>query len=671
MKKLVLFALLFVFALSSAQADNLHEQLKNTGDAAKYPGQACVVLIDSTGVNVQETGLSHFKSRKVTKILTERGALNHRIVIFDYDPLTAALEVTKAVIYRADGSTETIDLKKVNDYPAPARAIYWGARQKMVEFGQLNVGDAIEVETFKKGFTYALLCDDGISPEPQLPQVVIGGYAIDTNNDENYIPPMRGEFYDIVPFWTEYPTLKKVYCVSLPDTKEMQYEFYNGECSSSVYFDDGRKNYTFSKFDIMPFKTEPNMVDRFDVAPKLFMSTAKDWNAKSLWFYGVNEDYGSFDSTPEVQAKVNELIKSAKTEMEKVSILTHWVADNMRYSGISMGAGEGFTLHNTQMNYTDRCGVCKDKAALLISMLRCAGFESYPAMTMAGSRIEQIPADHFNHSVTVVKLSDGKYHLLDPTWVPFVRELWSSAEQQQNYLMGVPEGVGLMETPISPAENHYVRIAAKSSIDKNGTLTGEFTITAEGQSDAAVRRPFTGGFMANWKAAMERELLNVSPNARLISVDYGKEPKNYIAAPIKITMKYNIPNYALVGKNEMIFTPFVMNNLYNSAKAHLGINTSLKERNYGFKDRCSRLVELKETITLPAGYKAVQNNWKEEFTGQAADFNGYLTQNGNNIEFYNKITLKKRVYDADDWDSFRTAVEAQREFVKNPVILKN
>ena len=419
---------------------------------------------------------------------------------------------------------------------------------------------------------------------------------------------MRGEFYDIIPFWTDYPTLRKVYYVSLPDTKEMQYEFYNGECKSSIHFADGRKNYLFAKTDIMPFKGEPNMLDRFDVAPKLFMSTAKDWKAKSLWFYGVNEDYGSFESTPEVQAKVNELIKNAKTEMEKVSILTHWVADNMRYSGISMGAGEGFTLHNTQMNYTDRCGVCKDKAALLISMLRCAGFESYPAMTMAGSRIEQIPADHFNHSVTVVKLSDGKYHLLDPTWVPFVRELWSSAEQQQNYLMGVPEGAGLMETPISPAENHYVRITAKSELDKNGTLTGEFTITAEGQSDATVRRAFTSGFMSNWKAAMERELLSVSPNAKLISVDYGKNPKDYIKAPIKITMKYSIPNYAFTGNNEIIFSPLVANNNSSGAMSHLNVNTSMAERNYGFKDRCSSLVKLKETVTLPAGYKAVQNN---------------------------------------------------------------
>ena len=34
------------------------------------------------------------------------------------------------------------------------------------------------------------------------------------------------------------------------------------------------------------------MVALSDVAPKLLISTSPDWYAKSLWFYGVNEDYG-------------------------------------------------------------------------------------------------------------------------------------------------------------------------------------------------------------------------------------------------------------------------------------------------------------------------------------------------------------------------------------------
>ena len=132
-------------------------------------------------------------------------------------------------------------------------------------------------------------------------------------------------------------------------------------------------------------------------------------------------------------------------------------------------------------------------------------------MTMAGSRVESIPADHFNHCVAVVKLSSGTYMPLDPTWVPFCRELWSSAEQQQNYLPGVPEGSDLCLTPVSAPENHYVRIKANNKLDAKGTLTGQFTITAEGQSDSNIRGMFTRGWQSQWKNMLESQLLNVSP----------------------------------------------------------------------------------------------------------------------------------------------------------------
>ena len=356
--------------------------------------------------------------------------------------------------------------------------------------------------------------------------------------------------------------------------------------------------------------------------------------------------------------------------MEKIAVLTHWVADNIRYAGISMGKGEGFTLHNTKMNYTDRCGVCKDIAGTLISFLRMAGFEAYPAMTMAGSRVESIPADHFNHCVAVVKLSNGTYMPLDPTWVPFCRELWSSAEQQQNYLPGVPEGSDLCITPVSSPENHYVRIKADNRLEADGTLRGTFTLTAEGQSDSNIRRIFTTGFQSEWKSTMERQLLTISPKARLLSVDYGKNPKDYQAAPIKITFRYEIPDYALKGEGEMFFRPMVMNNLYNQVRSYLRIDTSVENRKYGFKDGCSRLVELDEMIQLPAGYKLVNAAKNEMMQGVGADFEGSLTQKGNKVLLHNRLALKKRVYEASDWESFRNAVNAHKAYGEYLVIKK-
>ena len=598
-----------------------------------YAGYDCVNLLDSTAVTVQPTGSGSFTVCKIVKVMNTRGAVANRILKYDYDPLTAHAEFHRVTIYKANGDVINLDITQQQDYAAPARAIYWGARQIMMEIGRLDPGDIIDYQINKKGFTYALLT---------------GGIG---NDESRFIPPMRGQFYDIVPFWTTEPTVRKVYKVNIPMEKEMQFQFYQGECTSSMRYEDGRKTYTFVSTDIMPTRREPNMVDLFDAAPKLMMSSTPRWQDKSLWFNKVNEDYGSFSAIPEAQKKVDELIRGKKTEMEKIAVLTHWVADNIRYSGISMGKGEGYTLHNLKMNYTDRCGVCKDIAGTLIAFLR-----------MAGSRVESIPADHFNHCVAVVKLSSGTYMPLDPTWVPFCRELWSSAEQQQNYLPGVPEGSDLCLTPVSAPENHYVRIKANNRLDAKGTLTGQFTITAEGQSDSNIRRIFTTGWQSQWQAALESQLLAVSPKARLISVDYGKDPKNYQAAPIKMTFRYEIPGYALSGEREMLFKPMVMNNLYNQVKSYLRINTDLEERRYGFKDACSRLVELDETIQLPTGYKLAGNGKEDSVQSSAADFEGSLRQDGNKVVLHQKLALKKRVYEAGDWNGFRNAVNAHKSF---------
>ena len=640
-----------VFLASAALNAQSWRQYEAEAAGQAYQNADCVVLLDSTSVSVEPTGQGSFAVCRAVRVQTPKGALANRVIKYDYDPLTAFAEFKYVTVYRADGTVENLDVSRALDYVAPARAIYWGARQIMIEVGALKPGDIVEYEIAKKGFTYALLASEG-------------------EDDSRFIPPMRGQFYDIVPFWCADPTVRKVYMVSFPMEKDVQFQFYQGECTSSMRFEDGRKVYKFAASDVMPFTREPNMVDLYDAAPKLMMSTTPNWVDKSLWFNKVNEDYGSFEAYAPAQKKVDELIKGKKTDMEKIAVLTHWVADNIRYSGITMGKGEGYTLHNTKMNYTDRCGVCKDIAGTLISFLRMAGFEAYPAMTMAGSRVESIPADHFNHCVAVVKLSDGTYMPLDPTWVPFTRELWSSAEQQQNYLPGVPEGSDLCLTPLSAPENHYFRIKAENTIDENGTLKGTLTVSAEGQSDRGIRSIFTTGFQSEWRNNMERQLLNVSPKARLVSVNYGRNPKDYQAAPISITFRYEIPDYAVVGDGVMLFRPIAMNNVYNNVRSYLRINTSVEERQYGFKDGCSRLVELDETIRIPDGYTMVTAPKADEMQGSGADFSGSLSQEGNEVVLHNTLALKKRVYEPADWDSFRNAVNAHKAYGEYVVIKK-
>jgi len=172
-----LFLLVFIgsYGISVAE-DPIQDLIKRAGDAKTFPKDNLLVVFDSTISDVQESGLTYVRNHILYKILIATGAKNLNALTFGYDPQSAYVEIQKAAIYRRDGKIINLDLGGVMDYPAPARAIYWGAREIMIETGRLEPGDAVEVVMFKKGFTYALRQDD----------------------DDKYIPPMRGHFYDIV-----------------------------------------------------------------------------------------------------------------------------------------------------------------------------------------------------------------------------------------------------------------------------------------------------------------------------------------------------------------------------------------------------------------------------------------------------------------------------------------
>ena len=122
-----------------------------------YAGYDCVNLLDSTAVTVQPTGSGSFTVCKIVKVMNTRGAVANRILKYDYDPLTAHAEFRYATIYRANGDVINLDVTGACDYAAPARAIYWGARQIMLDVGRLQPGAVVEFVIAQKGFTYALL----------------------------------------------------------------------------------------------------------------------------------------------------------------------------------------------------------------------------------------------------------------------------------------------------------------------------------------------------------------------------------------------------------------------------------------------------------------------------------------------------------------------------------
>jgi transglutaminase-like putative cysteine protease len=66
--------------------------------------------------------------------------------------------------------------------------------------------------------------------------------------------------------------------------------------------------------------------------------------------------------------------------------LFYFVSDKIRYLGLVETDVEGYKPHKAEIVLKHMEGVCKDKAGLLVSLLRAAGFNAYYAITGAGIR---------------------------------------------------------------------------------------------------------------------------------------------------------------------------------------------------------------------------------------------------------------------------------------------
>lgn len=648
MKKL--FVIIFLFPILSFGGSGDFSDLSKKAD--KYIGKfPFVILQDESEVKVKPSGMNLRSERKVVKLLSVDGCKKFYSKSFFYDPLTMEMKVSIAKIIKKDGKVIEIDLKNVKNYPQPARAIYWPNTRVTIPFGLLEPGDIIEYELTKKGFSYALLSENG--------------------DDDKYIPPMKGHFYDIVFFQDFYPILEQSYAVIFPKGKIAQYKFYNGEVNPSIEFTDYGIKYKFMKKNIPAIKREYSMVSLADIAYKLLISTTKKWEDKSEWFYKVNENF-SFKIIPEVQKKVDELVKNAKTDEEKVDILNHWVAHNVRYSGLSMGIGEGFTLHPSDMIMRDRSGVCKDKASLLITFLRAAGFDAYPAMTFAGAKIDDFPADFFNHCVVALREKNGNFKMLDPTWVPWVREQWSSAEQEQQYLIGYKEGQKLMTTDYSPAKNHYYKIKSRCKVDKWGKLIGKLNIVSEGQTDARMRRYLKRNNKQIADSYLKNIVYSLYPNAEINLLKYNN-PFD-ISKNMNIEIEFSVNDFFIKGSSrKYLKSPAISYVVSDSINREFRHKLKDKERKYGFRSSCTKLIKIDEQIQLPDKLNKELIEFPENLThsGEFANLKlNYDLQKNNLLIIKGEVEFKRRVYPKEGYGDLKETINDLIDASEKFIVLK-
>jgi hypothetical protein len=659
--------------ISGAQSDDdLWDLIDKAGGTDDYDGAAWVMIFDRTDVDVEDSGLAHTRHHTLRKILSDNGILQQAVHRFNYDPASNFIRLESIRIFRKDKTIEEVDVSAARDLYAPAYMIYWGARMKLLGLPRLGVGDAVEIKTYKKGFEIAYLDESEEDPANgearSGSQSGLQSWGGNEGDDSRYIPPMTGHFYDMVVFAANYPIMEKRYDLHMPAGKQIQFEVYNGTLYSSKRFDDKKTHYSWWLSDIPAMKRESRMAAASDVATKVVLATVPSWEEKSRWFASVHDTI--FYDNEEIEKMVDEIISGYSNDVDKVAALQHWAAQEIRYSGLSMGKGEGYTIHPGKMIFDERCGVCKDKAGMLITMMRTAGYEVYPALTMAGSRVEEIPADQFNHCVVAWRHDDGSYTMLDPTWVPYSTELFSSAEQEQNYVIGTPWGEDLMITPYSPPENHLLRVVSRAEVDRKGNLRGKLTLSATNYMDQRMRRYLGTHRRDDLKAFIEGWLSSISNKIEVEKYTIGDALD--FDSQYELNITYRIPEFAQVSEGSLDFTSpawnlVVGNNYLFSAST----NVSSKERKYPLFIWFTQKIECDERIKLPRDLKPANESKTIDEPGEYASFslensykNGQLTSKG-------VVLIKHRTIPPIEYTHFRKILKKVEEYSNERILVQN
>ena len=159
-------------------------------------------------------------------------------------------------------------------------------------------------------------------------------------------------------------------------------------------------------FDIGPLEgidpREPYLPHDTVCYPMIEFSTGASWQSMAAEYAKIVD---SRANSAAVKAVVEPLIAGKKTAAEKEAAILDYLDREVRYTGIEFGEA-AIVPHDPAETLAKKYGDCKDKATLLVAMLRAAGIPAYVALLNAGSRMD-VPADlpgmgMFDHAIVYV-----------------------------------------------------------------------------------------------------------------------------------------------------------------------------------------------------------------------------------------------------------------------------
>jgi transglutaminase-like putative cysteine protease len=461
---------------------------------AKYP-DCDDATVEQKSVRVYRAdGTGECQDESFTKVLTEKGKRGNRTVSLSFMLPYSHEEVAKLEVIHPDGSVTTVDIaansKESIDQSQMSENIYDpNMRVLQVNIPKVEIGDVVHSVT-----------------RQTIDRAYIPGEYAEENvfEDGGYIRHLTYEVHAPA----DHPLKRIALRDEIPGTVH----------ATTTTNADGTLDYEWEVANVPRMFDEPAMPPADTVLQRLYVSTLPDWRAVSKWYWDLSKAHLEAES-PEMKSTVAGLTADAQTDQDKIKAIFYNVSKKIRYMGLTPEKDRpGFEPHDVKMTFEKKYGVCRDKAALLVAMLREAGLKAYPVLISVGDKRDPDVADpYFNHAIVGVETSPGNYLLMDPT-DENTRELLPLGDRNQSYLVCRPEGETLLTSPVDPPDNNMMRIKTIAELDANGSLHAKSQLTFQGVNDDEYRNAFSHMKPDDIRRFFERNLKQSMPGAKLTSI---------------------------------------------------------------------------------------------------------------------------------------------------------
>ncbi len=478
-----------------------------------YPDADHVVVDEMETVLYRADGTWQGWNDSLFKVLTEKGRRDLTTLSFPFHLHYETVAVRRVEIIGSDGLVRSIELQshtRVSIAPEQMGQNIYDPRRQVLTVGipGLQTGDLVHAVVELCGL------------RPRVPN----------------------EFFDMAFLQTQAPIVRTVYEILAPYDKPLVHHVVRSEVPGTVAYElsaqAGHHRHRWVAHNVPRLIPEPNMPDFARVVQRVLVSTCSNWPAISRWYWNLSRPH--LDAVDDdLRAAVAELVKGCSTEPQKIEALFSFVSHHIRYLGLTLEAdAPGYEPHDVALTFHRRHGVCRDKAALLVSMLRLAGIEGFPVLIHAGARLDpDVPLPYFNHAIAAARLQTGEICLMDPT-DETTRDLLPSYLQHRSYLLASQDGEPLRTSPVVPADSNLLHIALSLTPASNGRMSGRAQLRFDGIHDNAFRRLLIRRKPDERRRIFETALKYAAPGSRLQRFQIEPEPLQQRDVPLQAVLEF-------------------------------------------------------------------------------------------------------------------------------------